>query len=197
METRLSGGDIALEPPTDDGEESFAPIAYLADDAAGADQRRWKRKQSRLAGRATASRWRSTTLDARSRRIVEARWLRSTTTARAADAARPGGRVRRVSAERIRQIEVAAMKKMRKALARRRYAHARLLLTTSGARLRAPSFFRRDASDSSASGRARMRSAPLRRSARTGAAAPAGRTHSCRRCGPSCSCPASCPAPSA
>src|SRR4249920_4122365 len=34
METRLSGGDIALEPQTsDDGEESYAPIAYLADES--------------------------------------------------------------------------------------------------------------------------------------------------------------------
>src|SRR5580765_4242620 len=34
METRLSGGDVALEPQTnDDGEENYAPIAYLADEA--------------------------------------------------------------------------------------------------------------------------------------------------------------------
>ena len=33
METRLSGGDVALEPQSDDGEESYAPIAYLADDS--------------------------------------------------------------------------------------------------------------------------------------------------------------------
>src|SRR5687768_8121449 len=33
METRLSGGDVALEPQTDDSEDSFAPIAYLADDS--------------------------------------------------------------------------------------------------------------------------------------------------------------------
>src|SRR6188472_2056679 len=33
METRLSGGDVALEPHTDDSEESFAPIAYLADES--------------------------------------------------------------------------------------------------------------------------------------------------------------------
>src|SRR6476660_3954783 len=34
METRLSGGDVALEPQTsDDGEESYAPIAYLADES--------------------------------------------------------------------------------------------------------------------------------------------------------------------
>ncbi len=31
METRLSGGDIALEGQIEDGEESYAPIAYLAD----------------------------------------------------------------------------------------------------------------------------------------------------------------------
>ncbi|MFN9130017.1 MAG: RNA polymerase factor sigma-32, partial [bacterium] len=32
METRLAGGDTALEPQSEDGEESFAPIAYLADE---------------------------------------------------------------------------------------------------------------------------------------------------------------------
>ena len=31
METRLSGGDIALEGQVEDGEEAYAPIAYLAD----------------------------------------------------------------------------------------------------------------------------------------------------------------------
>jgi RNA polymerase sigma-32 factor len=31
METRMSGGDMALEGQIDDGEEEFAPIAYLAD----------------------------------------------------------------------------------------------------------------------------------------------------------------------
>ena len=31
MESRLTGADIPLEPTIDDGEESYAPIAYLAD----------------------------------------------------------------------------------------------------------------------------------------------------------------------
>src|SRR6202035_256920 len=31
METRLSGGDIALEGQVEDGEETFAPIGYLVD----------------------------------------------------------------------------------------------------------------------------------------------------------------------
>ena len=39
METRLSGGDVAARPgPADDGEESFGPIAYLADASARADR---------------------------------------------------------------------------------------------------------------------------------------------------------------
>ncbi|HEY5799235.1 MAG TPA: RNA polymerase factor sigma-32, partial [Burkholderiaceae bacterium] len=33
METRLSGRDIALESPTDDEDDKFAPIAYLSSDA--------------------------------------------------------------------------------------------------------------------------------------------------------------------
>ena len=34
METRMSGGDVMLDPgPSDDGEDSFGPIAYLADAA--------------------------------------------------------------------------------------------------------------------------------------------------------------------
>src|SRR2546425_4159628 len=32
METRLTGRDIALEAPTDDEDDKFAPIAYLASD---------------------------------------------------------------------------------------------------------------------------------------------------------------------
>ena len=48
-------------------------------------------------------------LDPRSRRIIEARWLRETDTATLHELADEFG----VSAERIRQIESQAMKKMR------------------------------------------------------------------------------------
>jgi RNA polymerase sigma-32 factor len=48
-------------------------------------------------------------LDARSRRIIEARWLREDDTATLHDLAAEFG----VSAERIRQIEQQAMKKMK------------------------------------------------------------------------------------
>ena len=32
METRLTGADVSLEPVSDDDEDSYAPIAYLAAD---------------------------------------------------------------------------------------------------------------------------------------------------------------------
>src|SRR5436190_12488178 len=85
METRLSGGDVALEPQTDDGEESYAPIAYLADDASEPTRVMEAKNRDWLAGDgiALALDW----LDARSRRIVEERWLK-------VHADRPGGMTR-------------------------------------------------------------------------------------------------------
>ena len=117
METRLSGGDVALEPQTDDGEESYAPIAYLADDTheptrvLEAQQRDW------LAGDGIAPALDA--LDARSRRIVEERWLKVNDDSSGGMTLHDLAAEYGVSAERIRQIEVAAMKKMRKALAAR------------------------------------------------------------------------------
>ncbi|MCI4427980.1 MAG: RNA polymerase sigma factor RpoH [Burkholderiales bacterium] len=115
METRMSGGDVALEPQTDDGEESYAPIAYLADESNEPTHVLEARNRDWLAGGGIALALDS--LDARSRRIVEERWLRVNDDSSGGltlhDLATEYG----VSAERIRQIEVAAMKKMRKALA--------------------------------------------------------------------------------
>ncbi len=116
METRLSGGDIALEGQVEDGEESFAPIAYLKDENNEPTQVLEAKRRDRLHTDGIAAALDK--LDPRSRRIVEARWL----------AEDPDGKVGSatlhdlagefgVSAERIRQIEVAAMKKMRTALA--------------------------------------------------------------------------------
>jgi RNA polymerase sigma-32 factor len=115
METRLSGGDVALEPQTDDdGEDSYAPIAYLADESSEPTRVIEARARDQLAGDGILRALE--VLDARSRRIVEERWLKvnddnsggMTLHELAADYG--------VSAERIRQIEVAAMKKMRSAL---------------------------------------------------------------------------------
>ena len=116
METRLSGGDVVLDPgPADDGEEAFGPIAYLADATQEPTAQIESRERDRLSTDGISSAL--AMLDPRSRRIVEERWLKvnddSTGGMTLHDLAAEYG----VSAERIRQIEVAAMKKMRKALA--------------------------------------------------------------------------------
>jgi RNA polymerase sigma-32 factor len=107
MEMRLSGQDIGLEPASDDDEESFAPIAYLSDPdnepSRVAEANQSERLQAEGLTRALDS------LDARSRRIIEARWLREKDTATLHDLAAEFN----VSAERIRQIESKAMQKMR------------------------------------------------------------------------------------
>jgi RNA polymerase sigma-32 factor len=115
METRLSGGDVALEPLTDDSEESFAPIAYLADDASEPSRVLEARNRDWLAGDGIALALDA--LDARSRRIVEERWLKVNDDSSGGMTLHDLAAEYGVSAERIRQIEVAAMKKMRKALA--------------------------------------------------------------------------------
>jgi len=114
METRLAGGDLALEAPGEEGEEEFAPIAYLADErheptrALEARQRDWMAGDG--IGRALE------VLDARSRRIVEERWLKVNDDASGGMTLHELAAEYGVSAERIRQIEVAALKKMRKSL---------------------------------------------------------------------------------
>ena len=97
----------------EDDEDSFGPIAYLVQSGRGARPRaRARAERARCARKG----WNSalSSLDARSRRIIEARWLRETDTATLHELADEFG----VSAERIRQIETKAMKKMR-ALIRR------------------------------------------------------------------------------
>jgi RNA polymerase sigma-32 factor len=115
METRLSGGDVALEPQNDDGEESYAPIAYLADDTHEPTRQIEARHRDWLAGDGIAQALGA--LDERSRRIVEERWLKVNDDSSGGMTLHDLAAEYGVSAERIRQIEVAAMKKMRKALA--------------------------------------------------------------------------------
>jgi RNA polymerase sigma-32 factor len=114
METRLSGGDVALEPQGDEGEESYAPIAYLADDSSEPTRRLEARHRDWLAGDGIGHAL--GVLDARSRRIVEQRWLQVNDDASGGMTLHELAAEYGVSAERIRQIEVAALKKMRKAL---------------------------------------------------------------------------------
>ncbi len=115
METRLSGGDVALEGRVEDGEEEYAPIAYLADSNSEPTEVLARREYDSL--QTDGIRNALDALDARSRRIVEARWLvedadGSVGTATLHDLAQEFG----VSAERIRQIEAKALQKMRASL---------------------------------------------------------------------------------
>ena len=105
METRLTGHDLALESGNDD-EDTFAPIAYLEDSRSEPTHVLEARDHDYLQsdGLQTAL----ASIDERSRRIVEARWL-SEEPATLHDLAAEYG----VSAERIRQIEAKALQKMR------------------------------------------------------------------------------------
>ena len=112
METRLSGGDIALEGRIEDGEEEYAPIAYLADEDSEPTEVLQRRQHDML--QSDGVRQAIERLDARSRRIIEARWLNEDAdgrvgTATLHDLAEEFG----VSAERIRQIEAKALLKLR------------------------------------------------------------------------------------
>ncbi|MES2317782.1 MAG: RNA polymerase sigma factor RpoH [Pseudomonadota bacterium] len=113
METRLSGRDIALEAPTDDEDDKFSPIAYLSSDLSEPTKVLEAEQVTRLQSEGLETALGK--LDARSRRIVEARWLANDDGSGAtlhALADEFG-----VSAERIRQIESAALKKMKGTLA--------------------------------------------------------------------------------
>ncbi len=114
METRLSGGDVALEPQTEDSEESFAPIAYLADDTQEPTRTLEARHRDWMSADGIAQALEA--LDARSRRVIEERWLKVNDDASGGMTLHELAAEYGVSAERIRQIEVAALKKMRKAL---------------------------------------------------------------------------------
>jgi RNA polymerase sigma-32 factor len=115
METRLSGGDVALDPQNDDSEESYAPIAYLADDSSEPTQVLEGRLRDAQSGEGLVQAL--DVLDARSRRIVEERWLKVNDDNSGGMTLHDLAAEYGVSAERIRQIEVAAMKKMKTTLA--------------------------------------------------------------------------------
>ena len=115
MEMRMSGGDVLLDPsPSDDGETAYGPIAYLADAHHEPTAMIEAHQRDLMASDGIVTALAS--LDERSRRIVEERWLKVNDDGSGGmtlhDLADEFG----VSAERIRQIEVAAMKKMKAAL---------------------------------------------------------------------------------
>ena len=119
METRLSGQEIGFEADADD-EDAYAPVHYLADrDAEPLARLEAKESEAvRAAGLDEALK----SLDPRSRRIIEARWLREKNALTLHDLA---GEFK-VSAERIRQIEAKALEKMKKAMQSERAAPLQL-----------------------------------------------------------------------
>jgi RNA polymerase sigma-32 factor len=108
MESRLSGRDVAFDAPSDaDDDERPSPVAFLEDHAATPDQTfaTADEGEHRLEalGRGLAL------LDPRSRDILRRRWLDDNSKITLQELADEYG----VSAERIRQIEANAMKKIR------------------------------------------------------------------------------------
>src|SRR5258707_10797070 len=112
MEQRLGGGDVALEPAPDDGEDfSVTPISDLTIESQGpADLfEREQTEANRSRGLAEALQG----LDERSRRIIRARWLAESDPKTAHELAAEFG----VSAEPIRQIAAKAPQKRQRQLA--------------------------------------------------------------------------------
>ena len=119
MEARLSGGDTPLEGPgSSDAEDDnpFAPIDWLSREEDEPEAALEERDRNRLTGEILRDALAA--LDDRSRRVVQARWLRTDTDGNPDPmtlqelAAELG-----VSAERVRQIEKKAIAKLRTELA--------------------------------------------------------------------------------
>ena len=109
MEVRMSGHDIALVRDDND-DDGFAPIDWLADRENEPTRQIEKKALDKLHGEGIQNAL--ATLDERSRRIVESRWLSDDSGPTLHDLAAEFG----VSAERIRQIEAKALSKMKLAL---------------------------------------------------------------------------------
>jgi RNA polymerase sigma-32 factor len=108
MEQRLAARDLSFDPApiADDGEGVYSPAAYLpadgADPAMAVEQAEWEDAASDSLALALER------LDERSRRIIETRWLAEDKLTLHDLAAEFG-----ISAERVRQIEAQAIKKLR------------------------------------------------------------------------------------
>ena len=111
MEKRLSGQEISLEPANDDEESNWvSPIAYLQDATVDPSERLSVMQKETAATDGMRAALES--LDERSRRIIETRWLSEGEEKTLHELAAEFG----VSAERIRQIEAKAMQKMKASL---------------------------------------------------------------------------------
>ncbi len=114
MESRMSAQDMAFDMSSDEdassSSASLAPVLYLEDKASdfadGIEEDNWDDHAADQLSNALAS------LDERSQHIIRARWLDDDSKATLQDLANQYG----VSAERVRQLEKNAMKKLRVAI---------------------------------------------------------------------------------
>jgi RNA polymerase sigma-32 factor len=113
MEKRLSGGDVAIEADSSD-DEAYAPINWLSDTRYEPSEVLAREEARQIQGpgieKALAS------LDDRSRKIVASRWLDVTDDGTGGSTLHDLAAEFNISAERVRQIEAAALKKMKSAL---------------------------------------------------------------------------------
>lgn len=111
MEYRLNGQEMSIDTPVDsDGEDSYNPIAHLEADTLEPSAFLEIEQNERLQSTALSNALES--LDDRSKRILEARWLNEKNNSTLHDLAAEFG----VSAERIRQIEQKAMQNVKKSM---------------------------------------------------------------------------------
>ncbi len=113
MEKRLSGGDVAIEADSSD-DDAYAPINWLSDTRYEPTEVLAREEARQIQGpgieKALAS------LDDRSRKIVASRWLDVTDDGTGGSTLHDLAAEFNISAERVRQIEAAALKKMKLAL---------------------------------------------------------------------------------
>ncbi|MDI9333315.1 MAG: RNA polymerase sigma factor RpoH [Cytophagales bacterium] len=115
MERRMSGGDVVIDPTSNDSDdEAYGPIHYLSDERFDPVQTLENNERDTMATHGVASALAA--LDERSRRIVTERWLKVNDNGTGGMTLHDLAAEYGVSAERIRQIEVAAMKKMKASL---------------------------------------------------------------------------------
>lgn len=116
MERRMSGGDVVIDPVGVDGDDdtAFGPIHYLSDERFDPVLALENKERDVMASEGVSSALAQ--LDERSRRIVTERWLKVNDDGSGGMTLHELADEYGVSAERIRQIESAAMKKMKASL---------------------------------------------------------------------------------
>src|SRR5699024_8460468 len=110
MEVRMSGGEIGFDTPTttDDDDRLFAPATYLSDEGGLEPSTMLEQAENMLLQAAGLAKANSHISD-RSQKLIRTRWLHDDRAKTLHELGDEFG----VSAERIRQIEAAALKKMR------------------------------------------------------------------------------------